>query len=354
MPLVRAVLHLHVIFAYALTRAYSATTVSCLALVILDMTETLSDEVALMWPSRFTAMKTIYFVNRYIPLIEIALTVIFLEPQSLKVCKGWWTTLAVLYLTSCCTSEGILFVRTLALWQFSRVVLGILIALASAIIVACIVIFSHFFQVIRYPTTELLTKTGCVVVISGDVSTLWMWIYGLIMLSETVVVVLTLLQKYMTRATVTNRDLPPLLHTMYRDGTLFYVILLLVTVAAVLCINIAPKEVSSLLQMFHQAVHSTLTSRVLLNLRAAAVRSSDLSLDDFLVSTPIAFETPGVPLHPGWDDEYDPNEWPEAGLELDVPTVGGGHMAGPHMYWPSQSDDNMGEATMSHAVGDHS
>lgn len=62
---------------------------------ILDVVDTFSDEVrghepsrqfrnvdvripqvALMWPSRFTVMKVIYFVNRYLPLIEIALSVI--------------------------------------------------------------------------------------------------------------------------------------------------------------------------------------------------------------------------------------------------------------------------------------
>ncbi|KAH9896818.1 hypothetical protein C8Q73DRAFT_427482 [Cubamyces lactineus] len=141
-------------------------------------------------------------------------------------------------------------------------------------------------------------------------------------------------------------------YTMYRDGT-FYIVLLLGTVAALLCINLAPEEVSSLLQIFHQLVYSNLTSHILLNLRAAAARSSDLSLSDFLVSTPIAFETPDIALQSGWDDELNPDEWPESRPELDVRTMGGGHAAS-HVSWPSQSHDDMGEAAMSHVDGNRS
>ena len=158
------------------------------------------------------------------------------------------------------------------------------------------------------PTTELLTKTGCVVVISGDVSTLWMWIYGLIILSETGTSCITLgvcppsdaLGPLLFRISCRGLDSTAEIHDKrcssvilsriwYTDcwashgyesglaaltahhvsrwcvltlsrrkfqhnfaiGTLFYVILLLVTVAAVLCINIAP--VRSTLQMLYAA-----------------------------------------------------------------------------------------------------
>lgn len=42
----------------------------------------------------------------------------------------------------------------------------------------------------------------------------------------------------------------------------------------------------------HRAVHSTLCSRVLLNLRRAAAATSGLSLDDFNRRTQLAFERP--------------------------------------------------------------
>ncbi|KAH9894460.1 hypothetical protein C8Q73DRAFT_518016 [Cubamyces lactineus] len=286
--------------------------VSTLVLVILDVVDTFSDEVALMWPSRFTVMKVIYFVNRYLPLFEIALSVIFLEPPSLEVCKGWWTTMTIIYLTGCFTSEGILLVRTLALWEFSRVVLGILIALAIATVAPCLVVIQQYFRTIQYPSNELLIKTGCIMSISDGNS---VWIFGCIILSETTVVALTLLKACMTRAMIANHNLPCLLHTMYRDGTCFYAIILLVSIANLLCMTLAPKEASSLLQLFHLVVHSSLTSRVLLNLRAAAARSSGLSLSDFHRITAISLETPDLPSSLVWGDELGVDDWAEPGPE---------------------------------------
>ncbi|KAJ8494443.1 hypothetical protein ONZ51_g2358 [Trametes cubensis] len=253
---------------------------------ILDVTETFSDEVAFMWPSRFTTMKVIYFVNRYLPLLEIALSVIC-----------------------------ILFVRTLALWEFSRVVLGILIALATAIVVSCLVIVQRYLKTIQCalrsaesarsecskylivdgcrlvdPTGELLKETGCI--------------------DEKCDSLLTLASGKLTgtSAIMANHNLPSLLHTTYRDGNCFYAVILLVSVANLLCMTLAPKQASSLLQLY--AIIS-LTSRVLLNLRAAAARSSSLSLSDFHRTTSIAFEMPDIPLNSGWDGELGVDDWTE-------------------------------------------
>ncbi|KAI0663232.1 hypothetical protein C8Q70DRAFT_956819 [Cubamyces menziesii] len=256
----------------------------------------------------FTTMKVIYFVNRYLPLLEIALSVIFSQARSREECEGWWTTFTVLYITGCFTSEGILFVRTLALWEFSRVVLGILIALATAIVVSCLVIVQRYLKTIQYPTGELLKETGCIVSISDGGS---VWVYGCIILSETAVISLTLLKECRTKTIMANHNLPSLLHTTYRDGNCFYAVILLVSVANLLCMTLAPKQASSLLQLFHLIVHSSLTSRVLLNLRAAAARSSSLSLSDFHRTTSIAFEMPDIPLNSGWDGELGVDDWTE-------------------------------------------
>ncbi|KAI0332379.1 hypothetical protein GY45DRAFT_1246696 [Cubamyces sp. BRFM 1775] len=277
---------------------------------ILDVTETFSDEVSVMWPSRFTVMKAIYFVNRYLPLIEIALSVICEYGVRASNSAGRYynilSTSTVLYIIGSFTSEGILFVRTYALWEFSRVVLGVLIALAIAIVVPCLVLARQYLEGMRYPAIGLLKETGCIASISDGRS---VWVFGCIILSETAIVALTLLKRYMTRAMITSQTLPLLLHTMYRDGTLFYAIILLVSVANLLCMTLAPvrSTFSAVLSCrpFHQVVHSSLTSRVLLNLRAAAARSSGLSLSDFHRSTPIAFETSGMPLSVGWGGELD-------------------------------------------------
>ncbi|KAH9896819.1 hypothetical protein C8Q73DRAFT_427279 [Cubamyces lactineus] len=263
--------------------------VGSLTLVILDIVETFSDEVMLMWPSKLTIMKAIYFANRYMPIVDIALGAATLQTYSLRACAGLWTTLLILYALGSVLSEVILVVRTLALWNFNRVVLGLLTFLTLLIVVPYIILVQGYLRHLQYPPQEVLDMTGCVASISDGVS---LWFYASILLSETTVVVLTVMKRYTMK--VRDQSLPLLFHTMYRDGTGFYAILLSVSIGNMLCMTLAPVEASSMLQLFHRAVHSTLTSRVLLNLRAAAARSSGLSMNDFHRSTHIAFEVPAV------------------------------------------------------------
>ncbi|KAI0324076.1 hypothetical protein GY45DRAFT_1375837 [Cubamyces sp. BRFM 1775] len=235
--------------------------VGSLTLVMLDIVETFSDEVTLMWPSKLTVMKAIYFANRYLPIVDIALGA---------------------------ANHFIAGMR----WNvdhFTRIVLGLLTFLTLLIVVPYIVLVQEYLRHLNYPPQEVLNMTGCVASISDRVS---LWFYASILLSETTVVVLTVMKRYTMK--VRDQTLPLLFHTMYRDGTGFYAILLSVSVGNMMCMTLAPIEASSMLQLFHRAVHSNLTSRVLLNLRAAAARSSGLSMNDFHRSTHIAFEVPAI------------------------------------------------------------
>ncbi|KAJ8487793.1 hypothetical protein ONZ51_g3960 [Trametes cubensis] len=243
---------------------------------ILDIVETFSDEVILMWPSKLTLMKTVYFANRYMPVVDIALGVAN-DTQFTQLLIG------VRWVMDHVTNTipiGISIIRSdprsadggpLELQQDSA---GLLDILDSP---------DH------HPPQEVLDITGCVASISDGIS---IWFYASILLSETTVVLLTAIKRYSMK--MRDQTLPLLFHTMYRDGAGFYAILLSVSIGNMLCMTLAPVEASSMLQLFHHAVHSTLTSRVLLNLRAAAARSSGLSMNDFHRTTHIAFEVPVI------------------------------------------------------------
>ncbi|KAI0371898.1 hypothetical protein BV20DRAFT_978529 [Pilatotrama ljubarskyi] len=180
-------------------------------------------------------MKVIYFVNRYMPFFDVTLGVIaILGIRTTHLCSATWTALVALYTFGSFLSED--------------------------------------------PGRDVLEVTDCVASISDNIG--WVF-YASIIFSETTVVALTFLKQY--TAYVPGSNVPLLLRTMYRDGIGFYMLLLLVSVANLLCMTIAPVWVSSALQL-------TLCSRVLLNLRAAAARTCGLSLDDFNRASCIAFE----------------------------------------------------------------
>ncbi|KAI0635119.1 hypothetical protein C8Q77DRAFT_1106057 [Trametes polyzona] len=76
-------------------------------------------------------------------------------------------------------------------------------------------------------------------------------VYFSTIVSETAVAALTLLRRqYLTAVLVWGNALPRLLRTMYRDGTVFYIILLCVSVANLLCMRFAPVWVSPALQLY--------------------------------------------------------------------------------------------------------
>ncbi|KAI0826668.1 hypothetical protein BC628DRAFT_1319918 [Trametes gibbosa] len=272
-----------------------------LTLILLDIVETFSDEVRLVWPSPLSIMKIVFFVNRYMPVLDVTLGLFVPvgvrthEESALNItsskltCSVMWPIVVALYPMGSFVSEVILMVRTVALWSFNRIIVALMVLNTLVIIVPTVAVVRQYLVTLNYPSTEVLQVTACVASISDGVG--WVF-FSCIIISETTVVTLTLLRQYLTA--VRGSNLPLLLKTMYRDGTGFYVVLLCISVANLLCMTVAPVWVSSAMQLPHRAVHSTLCSRVLLNLRAAAARSSGLSLDDFNKRSHIAFETPGA------------------------------------------------------------
>ncbi|KAI0324075.1 hypothetical protein GY45DRAFT_1289475 [Cubamyces sp. BRFM 1775] len=280
--------------------------VAALTCVVLDVAETLGEEVALVWPSQMSTMKMIFFLNRYMPFVDISLAVyreslpfstyppepyraVFLGVHSPKVCSVLWPITVALYPLGSIISEVILMVRTLAIWNFHKIVWGLMIAVGFGIVIPFVSVIQQYFRNLHYPSRSVLEYTGCVASISDSVG--WVF-YASIIVSETTVVVLTLLKLYTMKGS--RSTLPRLFRTMYRDGTCFYCALLCISVANLLCMRLAPVEMSSALQLPHRAIHSTLCSRVLLNLRAAAAGSSGLTLDEFNRTSHIAFDMPGA------------------------------------------------------------
>ncbi|EIW55886.1 uncharacterized protein TRAVEDRAFT_73625 [Trametes versicolor FP-101664 SS1] len=245
--------------------------------------------VKYIWPSRWSFMKAVFFINRYTPLVDLTLNISLVlyttNPQS---CKIQYDILAGSYVFGSLASEAIIMARTMALYNFSIFVILLMGAAGLGILIPSIVICHSFLSQIDYPDAAILRFIGgCVPTV--EARPVWV-LYTCLMASETIVVLLTFYKMYQTPSERKHRS--PLVHTMYRDGSLYYVVLLMFSIANLCFMLLAPKAASSVIQMPFRVVHSTMCSRVLLNLRKVAAKLTDMSYDEFRQSR-LAFG-PGV------------------------------------------------------------
>jgi hypothetical protein len=125
----------------------------------------------------------------------------------------------------------------------------------------------------KSPTPDVL---GCTLASAG---TELIFGYMIIMLSETAIAVLTAIKAYRDL----RRSRVPWILKLYRDGLLFYVYLLMISIANVMVPILAPSMYANWLGTPQRVLHSVLCSRVLLlilrrrRLASTEVRRSTVS-----------------------------------------------------------------------------
>ncbi|KAI0325786.1 hypothetical protein GY45DRAFT_1329807 [Cubamyces sp. BRFM 1775] len=242
--------------------------------LLLEIISTLEDEVRLIWPSRWSIMKVIFLLNRYSPLIDSTLGLsMMLGTTNPRSCDFQFHILIYTYTIGAFFSEAILIARTLALYEFKPWIICIMAAIALEVIIPGLIMSHRILSQIRYPSMAVLEVAGCVPSIDDGQS--WV-LYMCVLISETVVIALTIYKMWHTSAEVNQRSL--LVWTMYRDGSLYYVVLLVLSVVNLCFMLLAPKAATSIIQMPLRVVHSTLCTRVLLNLRKVAARLTDMTI----------------------------------------------------------------------------
>jgi len=178
------------------------------------------------------------------------------------------------FLVGVAIADIVLIIRTCALWGNNKKIKYFIYAVFVVIFFPMTVSVNlalNAFEYTTYPSPKLL---GCFVVDKPNQKTAVNWYgvyYGLLPIFETTVFVLTIIQ---FRAIKAYRRHPSVfVRTLYRDGVLFYLYLLIISLTYLIVLLRAPKELANLLFSTHRVVHSLLSSRLLLNLRAATLRT---------------------------------------------------------------------------------
>ncbi|KAI5122260.1 hypothetical protein M0805_007124 [Coniferiporia weirii] len=261
------------------------TTVAFGALLVYDVfCVTLAQEVSLVWPSRWTLGKGLFFLNRYLPFVDTFLSLHLLTGGNTdRECLLGFRAVTWLIVIGNIISELILMLRTYAFWGGGRRILIILVILGLVVFVPVIVVTQ--IETVSYDFRA--DSAGCVS--TGTTSSIIFVAFLLLIICETSIVILTLI--------VVRRDhqqtQSALVKQMYRDSLLYYLCLISFSVVNLSIAVAAPPEFANWLTTPQRVIHSLLCTRVLLHIRE---HSASTIAKAFATQPTLAFAAAGAHL----------------------------------------------------------
>jgi len=225
-------------------------------------------EITLIWMQKWTYTTILFILTRYLPFAYAYFVLqnhllIGPDPES---CAASFTASTWMLLAGMTVAEMILSVRTWAVWHCNFKVGLLLIGLHIANpIVACIYL-SRYMNSFIYKPAPYPGFRGCLVSISnGDESVTFIMLAAV----ETVVFCLMAAAAFRAyRSGFTNQ----FSKVVHRDALHFYVFLMLLAIANVIVMLVAPPIYQNFLIAPQGVLHSVFTCRIVLHLRVASRR----------------------------------------------------------------------------------
>ncbi|KAF9068989.1 hypothetical protein BDP27DRAFT_1326248 [Rhodocollybia butyracea] len=237
--------------------------------VTYDYILSLSQEVAYIWASNWGSVKALYFfrVKKLNPHISSAS------------CHRTMTFNAIFANLGIGISDLILVIRTYALYQRSRKLLVILVITWAGVFVVNVLTAS------KWDTSDILAFSESITLLGGSSCFLIgedkteLVNYISLLLGETVVVALTLWRGFRESHTSYPRHgffgaTQSVLITFYRDGLMFYMCILPITLGNALVTVYAPVRVQPL-----RVIHSILCCKLIVHVREIANPPDDQTRD---------------------------------------------------------------------------
>ncbi|KIM35953.1 hypothetical protein M413DRAFT_32088 [Hebeloma cylindrosporum] len=251
---------------------------------IWDYILTLGMEVDLVWKSKWNFMKGLYLFQRYMPFIDTVWLVLYRQAGdnlTETVCRNVSYASGVFMVVGLAASEMILTLRTWAMWNRNKrlsIILPILYNLcwASGLIVLLRVVNSstckpEFLLFLAESKSFLGVGAppypgfkGCFLTDSNeDIVFLW----ALLITWDALLLMLMLVPAIRTYRDGGNSTL---MKTVHCEGVMYYLYLFVLSCINIIVVKTLPQQFQLLLSPVERVVHSMLTSRVLLHIRAQA------------------------------------------------------------------------------------
>ncbi|KIM37474.1 hypothetical protein M413DRAFT_275052 [Hebeloma cylindrosporum] len=250
-----------------------AVTLGTLVLIIYDYLCTFDQEVEHVWLRPRSLGTYLFVLNRYLPVANLILAYIPLKVyMPASACRHVYITIAWINLTGICVAQIILYLRTIALWARNRWVLWSLVTLYLCTLAPCLVLAKIYTNSLHFGVGPPGSGAGCILLNSNPIIFLD---YILLFISETTVVVLTLVRAY-KHLRYSNSSW---VHQLYERGFLFYFYLLGFTILNMLFPIFAPVPLRSIFTFTQMALHSMFCSRVVFVILSQQSRRDDADFD---------------------------------------------------------------------------
>ncbi|KAJ7582085.1 hypothetical protein C8J56DRAFT_243941 [Mycena floridula] len=265
---------------------------SGITIVIFDWLLTFHKEHELIWGAPWNLGKFLYILTRYSAFFDTTLSQYHeLKPHlSARTCSVLHTLTGWLELFGIVVAEVILSVRVWALWERRRVMAITMSIFALVCIAASAISFLIFHRNQTFTALDTVAPgyrlSGCYA--TGGNNFLYMD-FVMLMVYETALVVLTFIKGIQHFRQGTSS----LSYTFFRDGLMYYIILLAVSVVNVVILFVEQRQFSNLLTSFQRVIHSVFSARIILNLREKNRQSGVVSTEDDALmhqgETPVTF-----------------------------------------------------------------
>jgi len=243
--------------------------VVALVLLIYDYCLTFDDEKRLIWPSRFSFSKLIFFVNRYMPIVAIGSIVpllIGVPFDNIDVCKPIFLVFCGMMEGTYITAEVILYMRAYAVWGCKRSILVFILIVQTIWYSTGLFFTITFFASVTVIDIPLL-PSGCIVSFNDRID--WAAFISIIC-SELTALILLVVKAYSMRRSA-------LMQTMFRDGIAYFMFILLASIANLIILKVTSATLCNFLLLTQGALHSIFCNRLLLHIRGAYEHSDVLA-----------------------------------------------------------------------------
>ncbi|KAI0748966.1 hypothetical protein BC629DRAFT_1179933 [Irpex lacteus] len=231
------------------------------SLLVYDYLCTLADEISLVWLQPWNIGTVLFLLNRYPPFLDTFLSLHALTTvQYPEVCIRNFKAVTWLIVSGVFIAEMILMIRTYAIFQRNRWMKIFLCSLMTLVVVPGCVVVELELQSLHYGYPKNQPYFGCY--LTQPPSVVIFIAYVLVLFSETIIVGLTAFKAIQHL----RRSRSALVVHLYRNGLLFYVYILLISLANVIVPVVGASELANWLATPQRVLHSIFCTRVLLSI----------------------------------------------------------------------------------------
>ncbi|KAF9456197.1 hypothetical protein BDZ94DRAFT_1327133 [Collybia nuda] len=233
--------------------------VAAVTVFFYDFLCTFPQEVAYVWSRPWSIGTVLFFLNRYLPFVDITLSLRLLTTISTpERCFRRFMIIAWFLAIGMAISQLILLIRTYAMWHLKRSITIFLFCLAFITIIPGLV-FAHMEAVsLEFRPVEG-HRYGCNIVRARNIGII---AYIALFISETTIVILTMIKasQHLRHSSSSSSWV----FQLYRDGIIFYFYLLAMTIANAIVPVLADFQYKGILASPQRVLHSVLCTRVIL------------------------------------------------------------------------------------------